>query len=442
MKSRLPSSPASVFLFSLSIAAAGCTSLHDIGETQSPVTRCESDDECDLDEVCDGVRRACLRPAPADKLDILFVIDNSPSMAPLQEALAYNIPRFLEKIDATGADYHVGITTSDVGGLPAAGGPDPVRLGACGSRSGDDGVLQAVACAGRAQLSAPARAACARLCPDPKYVPTDGRRFIARSGTRSNVPVDLRVDPRTGKMVDHGPASAFQCMAVVGDGGCGVEGQLEATQRALDGHRADNAGFLRPDSLLAVIFITDEDDCSAQDALRDTLWTPSRDCRTPDKDAGADCYSTNYRCLARSLRCTEALNTPGAKTGCREESPSFLSPVQKYADFLKSLRRSNRLFVGGIWTLGDLVSSGRLQVDQPVPAGTRSDTLAAQRRACGATDPRFADAGSLPQLRLSKFAQRFRASVEIDICDIERYPDAIDSMATSILLRAGITPPG
>ena len=45
-------------------------------------------------------------------VDILFLIDNSPSMSPKQKALASNIPKFIQKIDATGANYHVGISTS------------------------------------------------------------------------------------------------------------------------------------------------------------------------------------------------------------------------------------------------------------------------------------------------------------------------------------------
>jgi hypothetical protein len=427
---------------SVTLAAAGCTTVHDVGETQNPVTTCAADESCRLDEVCDPTRKVCLRPPPADQLDILFVIDNSPSMMPLQEALAYNIPRFLSKIDATGADYHVAITTTDVGGQPPTGAYEPFRLGSCNTRNGDDGVMQATACASRGNLSAPARNVCARLCPDPKYVPTDGSRFISKTGMKSNVPSDFQVDPLTGRTVDFGPANAFKCMAVVGDIGCGVEAPLEAAKRALDGHALENQGFLRPNSLLAVIFITDEDDCSAQDAMRGTLWTPSRDCSAADPNAPAECFNTNYRCLAKTLRCTEALNTAGAKTGCVEQSPSFLSPIAQYTSFLKGLRPSNRLFVGGIWNLGDLARSGRMQVAPLVPGSTSSDQLGAQRRLCGIQDPRFSEAGALPQLRLSKFAQGLRSSIEVDLCDIERYPDAIDSMATSILLRAGITPPG
>ena len=284
------------------LVASSCTTVHDVGETQNPVTTCSADESCRLDEVCDPTRKVCLRPPPADQLDILFVIDNSPSMMPLQEALAYNIPRFLSKIDATGADYHIAITTTDVGGLPPGAAPD-FRLGACNSRTGDDGLMQAAACTSRSGLSTPARNVCTRLCPDSKYVPTDGTRFISKTGMKSNVPSDYQVDPLTGRMVDYGPANAFKCMAVVGDSGCGVEAPLEAAKRALDGHALANQGFLRPNSLLAVLFITDEDDCSAQDGQRGTLWMPTIDCASPSFDPPAECFNTNYRCLGKTLRC-------------------------------------------------------------------------------------------------------------------------------------------
>lgn len=47
------------------------------------------------------------------KIDILFVIDNSGSMATSQQALADNIGRFFEKFDAKGFDYRIAVTTSD-----------------------------------------------------------------------------------------------------------------------------------------------------------------------------------------------------------------------------------------------------------------------------------------------------------------------------------------
>src|SRR5262249_34355894 len=57
------------------------------------------------------------------------------------------------------------------------------------------------------------------------------------------------------------------CIALLGEEGCGFERQFGAITRALgaDGHPApaENQGFLRPDAYLAVVMITNEDDCSA-----------------------------------------------------------------------------------------------------------------------------------------------------------------------------------
>ena len=59
----------------------------------------------------------------------------------------------------------------------------------------------------------------------------------------------------------------FTCIAAIGETGCGFEHQFASILRALgaDGRAApsENQGFLRPDAYLAIIMITNEDDCSA-----------------------------------------------------------------------------------------------------------------------------------------------------------------------------------
>jgi hypothetical protein len=56
---------------------------------------------------------------------------------------------------------------------------------------------------------------------------------------------------------------AFGCIASVGTAGCGFEHQLESVNQALTAGVPENHGFLRDDAVLAVVFLTDEDDCSA-----------------------------------------------------------------------------------------------------------------------------------------------------------------------------------
>src|SRR5690606_24408569 len=57
---------------------------------------------------------------------------------------------------------------------------------------------------------------------------------------------------------------AFSCVASVGAEGPGLEMPLEAARLAIGPRVADgsNDGFLRDDALLAVIVLTDENDCS------------------------------------------------------------------------------------------------------------------------------------------------------------------------------------
>ena len=68
-----------------------------------------------------------------------------------------------------------------------------------------------------------------------------------------------------------------ECVGRAGIFGCGFEQQLEAAYTALttqSGPGMPNEGFLREDSLLAIILVTDEDDCSTNDV---EMFNPSRD---------------------------------------------------------------------------------------------------------------------------------------------------------------------
>jgi hypothetical protein len=66
--------------------------------------------------------------------------------------------------------------------------------------------------------------------------------------------------------------AVFACMASLGDHGCGFESQFESVQVALQramlpkdilaGGDLDNGGFLRADARLAIVMLTNEDDCS------------------------------------------------------------------------------------------------------------------------------------------------------------------------------------
>ncbi|MBL9043382.1 MAG: hypothetical protein JNM83_17345 [Myxococcales bacterium] len=366
-------------------------------------------------------------------------------MSPKQRALAANISKFIAVIEATGANYHIGITTSDVGTETAPGIPWGGSLsGACESYEGDDGMLQNIPCTDRSNGSADARNACMTLCPDPRNVPLDGRGYILNNYGVTNVRRDLQLDPMTGKMVDRGPSNAFKCMALVGDGGCGIEAPLEGAKRALevdvDGHRKSNVGFLRPNSTLAVIYLTDEDDCSVQITRRSENDPNTLDCPAGDQNASFKCYNVDYRCIATDVQCDEPMNVPGKKTNCKERSNSRLEAVDKYFKFLSTLRPNPaKLFIGGIWALPSLdTPAGNLTVAK-TSGGT---TTAFLNRAAGA-DAACNYKGDTnivgqAQHRLSRFARQFKDlagnpnSLEVSICDIDHYGDALEQMGRRI----------
>src|SRR5205814_7848592 len=85
----------------------------------------------------------------------------------------------------------------------------------------------------------------------------------------------------------------FSCMANLGTQGCGYEHQLQSTRVALyETVTRENAGFLRPNALLAIILVTDEDDCSA-DTTTD-LFTD--DASFPMTTASFRCAQVGHLC--------------------------------------------------------------------------------------------------------------------------------------------------
>ena len=183
-----------------------------------------------------------------NKVDILFMVDDSNSMDPKQAELKMRFPELIKILDNFGsmgnpAWYHIGVVTSDLGaGAGLNGGCTPGGLGA--------------------RLQPLGRGHGASCVP-----PTKGLNFIDYNQLNGHVNDNLP----TGVLLP----DEFTCMASVGTSGCGFEHQLESVYRALhdcmpDANGAypnctipENMNFLRPDSILAVVFVTDEDDCSA-----------------------------------------------------------------------------------------------------------------------------------------------------------------------------------
>jgi hypothetical protein len=248
-----------------------------------------------------------------DKIDLLFMIDNSISMADKQKVLAQAVPDLVQRLVSpncvdpmTGApngmpvDYtaqcpgklireftpirniHVGIITSSIGGHGSTlcAGSDMGSLE--DQEKNDHGWL---------------------IGKRPRFmVPAGGVAADAQGFLNWN-PDDLKTETQTSF------TTTFTAMTTAaGEFGCGLESQLEAIYRFLidpnpyntivtqncpgttepcaypqgtdDNLIAQRKAFLRPDSLVAIIMMTDENDCSIQEsgqfyyAARDNIILP------------------------------------------------------------------------------------------------------------------------------------------------------------------------
>lgn len=274
-----------------------------------------------------GKQNAYSFPQTLEKdVDILFVVDDSESMLGEQESLADNFPRLInalrsEKLgpapgggrcspeDESGCNLpnvHIGVISTDLGAGPHT------DVESCKTPGGEQGKLLAGGTG----------------CPRPddawiSYNPDTGATNVRSSG---------------GDPVDQ-VAEAFTCMAKLGAAGCGYEQQLEAARLALDPAVQTNPGFVRDEALLAVVFITDEDDCSAADTSiynnKDLRFGPS-----------------NWRCFEAGVECDGpegSLREPGLHQNCRvRRNGNLLKPVvrsqsgntgKSYEEFFKGLKK-------------------------------------------------------------------------------------------------------
>jgi len=239
-----------------------------------------------------------------NKVDLLFLIDNSPSMAPKQNELVKRFPTLIKALDnfaAQGnpASYHIGVVNSDLGS-----GPYNLTQGQC--HPGGDGAKLQVTPAAGAVL--PAGLSCAN------FALSGGVRYIDYN----------QLTGTNNIMGEPDVASAFSCMAAVGEAGCGFEHQLEASYRALHDTIAENTGFLRSDAILALVYVTDEDDCSAP---------PNSDLFDPSTN-GINMYGTlhSFRCTQFGVQCNGQPVPPMSVSGLTGCSSYDLSNGGKLTD--------------------------------------------------------------------------------------------------------------
>jgi hypothetical protein len=125
---------------------------------------------------------------------------------------------------------------------------------------------------------------------------------------------DSGLVPELARLTDPAPGTA--------NTGCEFPQPLEAMRRALD--PATNPDFIRPGAVLAIVFLTSQDDCSlARGAMLDPF----------DTSLGP---SLAFRCTEQGVICDpDDPRKPGTHTGCRpRERSAFLVDVSEYQTFL------------------------------------------------------------------------------------------------------------
>jgi hypothetical protein len=309
------------------------------------------------------------------------MVDNSPSMAPKVSKMNAQFPKLMAALknpnDGTLPDLRVAIIDSDLG----TGGAYP--SGSCGPNTangvsvyGDQGKFRML---NTVNGSTP----CGVNSPDALWLEYS-----------KGMPVNF-----TGDL-----GAVFGCLAMnLGTLGCGEEHSLQAFEFALVaggiGNEAQHA-MLRGSATLGLVFLTDEDDCSAapnngifgdKNDLRNEsaslrCYTRSHACGGTNLTAGAPGYPTIAAfsaplssCQARTDSCPNV--TDGDASGTDTSVPTDCSPlksIKHLADEIKGLKSDpdSQILVAGIfgWPASDAdMANAQYKIDK-IPNPNTADT--------------------------------------------------------------------
>ncbi len=321
-------------------------------------------------------------------LDLLFVIDDAGTQD-VQSALLANFASFVTALDAspTGRpNLHIGVVSSTV----KIGSQDVASYGTvCVDAAGDNGLLHNTASGVPAGCTAP------------------NGRFVSDISQ----PDGSRETNYTGTLQD-----TFSCIADLGSGGCGFVSSLEGMKRALDGSNPENAGFLRADAILGIVFLAPDDDGSIGD--------PSF--LDPAQGIGSfvDVPLAAYTC-DQPISST----TPGTYTDCAPTVGGKVQDIAYYTSFLTSLKDPSLLrvaVIGGGTQDGGPPSS--TITTGPLTVGGSNVVL---QPSCSATiNGNLADAD--PAIRLYNFMSGFGAHDRWQTVCTGDYSPALTAIASSL----------
>jgi hypothetical protein len=370
---------------------------------------------CAPNDAADPERAATSALIANRNLDILFMVDNSSSMHLSQSNLATNFPMFMDALKALPGglpNIHVAVVSSDMG----AGSGD---IAGCSS-TGDNGIFHYAATSTCTNTTLQA-----------------GATYISNVGGVANyTAADI--------------STVFSCIANLGEYGCGFEHQFASILRALgaDGRGAapaENQGFLRPDALLAIVMVTNEDDCSARpDVMLYDVTTNTNVGSQLGPPSNFRCNEFGHVCNGarppRQAPNQDVSATVSLQNCTSSECDGALTPVAEFVARIKALKASpsNEIIVAAITgptTPYTVTWKAPSTMDTSCGAGGVSCPWPQVAHSCTATDGSFAD----PAVRIAQAVTAFGANGFVSsICDAS-FATPLQQVASRIgtLLAAG-----
>jgi hypothetical protein len=338
-----------------------------------------------------------------NNIDILFLVDDSSSMTTVQQNVAMNFPVFINILTSlpTRPNMHIAVTTSSMGA-----GAFTSSVPGCMAPDLGNFVYQI-------------RAATDPACQTNKLNTNEHFFQDLNNGASKNYTGDL--------------ATAFGCVAQVGANGCGFEHQMAGVRAALGDPMmnlpapAGNANFLRDDAYLAIIWITNEDDCSAP---------PDSQLFDPNQNAVTDPLGplASFRCTEFGILCNgqkPPRQAAGPLMGCTSNDGAAASdpmhslvPAQFYIDYFKRVKPvPNHIIAAAIVANTDPFS---VVIDQQ----TGFPSLA---HSCSSSNGTFGD----PPIRIKQIVDSFGALGTITSICQNSYADAFGVIANLIGRQLG-----
>lgn len=329
------------WLASFAMAASACSpaTLGSIPIEESTSQGTSSQGDGDTDDGTDIKFDVAPPETNLHKIDLLFVIDNSGTMAQEQLTLAKNFPAFVQDLqtlknadaEPVDTDVNIMVTTTDFGHPLCApfAKHDPEQ----GKPISSDCIERLDRFIPLDDDESPVFEACTDVCVDGLEPFDHFIHFDTQSG-ENNVPPVAPADINGDNVPDDEIAQTFACVAPQGVDGCGYEAPLETMFQAINPTAWWNSGaagkrpFIRHDAVLAIVIITDEGDCSVLNYTAftddDTYWN-ERD-GVGKVPSSAICWNAGIEC--------DPPNSMGEYEDCASNGEGVLQPVDRYTDYL------------------------------------------------------------------------------------------------------------